>query len=287
MSFVRFDAGLTGLNFLFEESLTMKRLMGLTSLVLALVLVSSGAAQEQQQQRRGFSGGAFAGFSGPGGGPLSLVSNEAVQKELGLNDEQIAGIRKLAEESRAELRGAFGDFGALRNLPEAERAAKMAELRTKMEENAKKINEKVTPKLNELLTEAQRDRLKQLQRQSAGVSALLQAELQETLKLTQEQKDKLAAIMKNAEEKQAELRRKAMEGEAREIFSQMREAREARDKELAGVLTEEQAKQYDALKGKPFDMAQLRRGFGGPGGGGRRPDGEGGQRPRRPESSNQ
>lgn len=256
----------------------MKRLMGLTSLVLALVLISSGAAQEQQQ-RRSFSGGAFASFSGLGGGPLSLVSNEAVQKELGLNDEQIAGIRKLAEESRAELRGAFGDFAALRNLPEAERTAKMAELRTKMEENAKKINEKVAPKLNELLTEAQRDRLKQLQRQSAGVSALLQAELQEALKLTQEQNDKLAAIMKSAEEKQTELRRKAMGGEAREIFSQMREARDARDRELAGVLTEEQTKQYDAMKGKPFDMAQLRRGFGGPGGGG--------QRPRRPESTNQ
>jgi len=263
----------------------MKRLMWLTSLVLALALVSIGTAQEQGRPRGGFGGGTFGG--GLGSGPLTLVSNEAVQKELGLNDEQVAGIRKLAEESRTELRGSFGDFAALRNLPEAERTAKMAELRTKMEENAKKVNEKIAPKLNELLTEAQRDRLKQLQRQSAGISELLQAELQETLKLTQEQKDKLAAIMKSAEEKQAEMRRKAMGGEAREIFSQMREAREARDKELAGVLTDDQAKQYDALKGKPFDTAQLRRGFGGPGGGGRRPEGDGGQRPRRPESSNQ
>jgi hypothetical protein len=56
---------------------------------------------------------------------------------------------------------------------------------------------------------------------------------------------------------------------------------QTRDKDLAAVLTADQTAAFAKLKGKEFDVAQLRRGpgAGGPGGQG---GGRGGNRPQRP-----
>lgn len=51
-----------------------------------------------------------------------------------------------------------------------------------------------------------------------------------------------------------------------ETFEKMRKLNEDRDSQVLAVLTEEQQKEFDELKGEPFDLAKLRpRGFGPPG----------------------
>ncbi len=60
----------------------------------------------------------------------------------------------------------------------------------------------------------------------------------------------------------------------------IRELNQTRDKDLAAVLTADQTAAFAKLKGKEFDVAQLRRGPGGPGGG--QGGGRGGNRPQRP-----
>ena len=60
----------------------------------------------------------------------------------------------------------------------------------------------------------------------------------------------------------------------------MQELTKERDAKINEVLTKAQLETFAKLKGKEFDVAQLRRGFGGPGGGG---GGGAGARPKRPQ----
>ncbi|MBC7819361.1 MAG: Spy/CpxP family protein refolding chaperone [Planctomycetaceae bacterium] len=223
----------------------------------------------------GRPGGFGGGFGGPGGGsPLTIVNNEAVQKELGLKEEQISKLKALGDEVREDMRGAFGGFQGLQDLSQEEREKKMAEMREKSAEALKKVNEKVKPKLAEILDASQRERLQQLTWQAAGAQAYQNADVIAALKLSKEQQDKLAAITKEFGDKQRDLfpRGGAGGGGERLNFEEMRkkmtELNESRDKQLGEVLTADQKSQFEKLKGKEFkDLAALRGGFGGGRGG--------------------
>ncbi len=227
----------------------------------------------------GFGGG---GFGGPGGGgPLTLVNNEAVQKDLALKEDQISKLKTLGESVREEMRSAFtGGFGG-RDQSDEERA----KAREKMAESMKKVNDKFQPKLDEILDASQRDRLKQISLQAAGAQAYQNAEVIAALKITKEQQEKLAAISKEFRDKQGEMFPRGGQGGGgageRPNFEEMRkkmaELNEARDKQLGEVLTADQREQFTKLMGKKFDTAQLGGGFGGgrpgQGGGGANPAG--------------
>ena len=235
------------------------------------VLMSASVAFAQ---RPGGGQGGFGGFGGGGGSsPLTLAANEAVQKELNLSDEQVGDIKSLGEKVREEMQPLFaGGFGG-RDQSEEERT----KAREKMTDGMKKVNDKFQPKLNELLEPAQRDRLKQIQIQAAGAQAYQNAEVVAALKLSKEQQEKLAAVSKEFSDKQRELFPRggfgggggAAGGERpnfEEMQKKMTEMNAARDKQLAEVLTADQKAELEKLKGKTFDVAQLRPRFGGPGG---------------------
>lgn len=221
--------------------------------------------------------------------PFMLVANEAVQKELNLSDEQVGDVKTLGDQLRDEMRSAFsGGFGG-RDQSEEERAKQ----REKFAESMKKVNDKFKPKLDEILEAGQRERLKQIQIQAAGAQAYQDADVVAALKISKEQQDKLAAISKEAGEKQRELFPRGGIGGAgggerpnfEEIRKKMDELNAARDKDLAGVLTDDQKSALEKLKGKPFDLAQLRPAFGGgPGGPGQGGANPGGRPQRRPQS---
>ena len=124
-------------------------------------------------------GGGRGGFGMMGmGGQQSLVAlaaNEAVQKDLGVKEDQVAKLSDLAEEEREARMGAMRDTGfdfqALRDLEPAERQAKMEEFGKKMQEVGKTIDAKFEPKLAEVLEPTQVDRLRQISWQAAGVRA--------------------------------------------------------------------------------------------------------------------
>src|SRR6478735_4825343 len=82
----------------------MRSLLRLTFGV-ALVFCLAASAQAQPGGR-----GGFGGFGG-GGSKLGLLRIEAVQKELGLTEEQIASIKKLSDELRPMGRGGRGGEG--------------------------------------------------------------------------------------------------------------------------------------------------------------------------------
>jgi Spy/CpxP family protein refolding chaperone len=116
-----------------------------------------------------------------------------------------------------------------------------------------------------MLDDKQKARLKELSLQSRGATALEDDEVIAALKITDEQKKKLADIREEGNK----LIEEAMQalrggggggdaGEARRKLGAMR--KELTDKALA-VLTPEQAKQLEKLKGAKFDFPP-QRGFG-------------------------
>ncbi len=257
-----------------------------TRLILSVVALAAATvfATDAQAQRPGGGRGGFGGgFGGPGGGassPLMLVNLEPVQKELGLKEDQVSKLKTIAEQAREARQAAGGNPQDFRQLPEEERRKKFAE----MAEAGRKLNEKFKPKVAEILDAQQNERLQQIVWQSSGAQAYQDPEVIKALSLTKEQQDKLAAVTKEFADKQGELFAGVGGGgsDIQERFAKVRELNEARDKKLADVLSQDQRDQFAKLKGKPFDLAQLRGGFGGGQPSGGRPNATG--RPRRPQS---
>ena len=249
---------------------------GLATLAVLGAMATSAFAQPGGAGGRG-RGGFGGGFGGPQSG-LMLAGNPAIQKELGVTEDQIAKLKKLGDEAREEMQaggGGGGDFAALRDLPEEERRAKMTEMMNKRMEAARKVAEKYKPKLAEVLDAKQVERLNQIALQAAGPGAYSDPDVAKALKLSKEQQDKLATITKEFGEKQRAAFTGGGGGGGEDPRAKMRELNAARDKDLAAVLTDDQKTQLEKLKGKEFDVAALRGGPGGPGAGG--PGGGGGR----------
>lgn len=251
-------------------------------LAVGLVMfLSASLALAQEQGGRGQGGrgpGGRGGFGGPRvGGVLGLLNNPEVQKELALDDATKASVKKVVdaagEEARTEL-GAGGGFAGLRDLPEAERRAKMQEFQAKGVEVQAKVTAKYLPQVKEVLTPAQFERAQQIYWQSSTVQAFADPDLIKALDVTKEQQDKIAAVGKEFTEKQRAL---FSGGRAEGGREKMEELSKERDTKIVEVLTADQKTKFATLKGKEFDVAKLRGGFGGGRGGrpaGGRPEAE-------------
>ncbi len=215
----------------------------------AAVLLVSVVAYGQQRGQGGRRGGGM-GMMGRGMGAAMLLRNEAVQKELGISDEQKTKLQELAEANRPS--GDRPDFG---NMSQEERQKWMEERAKAAEEQLKKVGE--------VLDEKQMARMEEIRIQSLGTGAYMDEAVAKKLDITEEQQEKLRTAQREAFEA---LRDAAGEGERpnREAMAKMQEELQAKAKE---ILTEEQQAKFKELIGKPFDVAQLRGGMGGPGGG--------------------
>jgi hypothetical protein len=224
-------------------------------------------------------GGGRGGFGMGQSSPLQLVGNAAVQKELGMSEDQIAKAKTLGDEAREELTaGGGGGFQGLRDLPEDERRAKMEEMRAKMAETAKKVNDKYKPKLAAVLDAKQMTRLQQIHVQAAGPGAYSDPDVATALGLSKDQQDKIASIQKAFGDKQREMFAAGGGGggggaDREERMAKVRELNDTHNKDLAAVLTADQQTKFASLKGAEFDVSQLRRAPAGGGGAGGRPGG--------------
>jgi hypothetical protein len=230
----------------------------LSALVLGLaVAVLVGPASAQQEGR----GRGRGGFGGQQEQTLfSLVRNEAVQKDIGLTDA--AKVTAVAEEFgtsiRSEMEASGLSFQGLRDLPEAEQAAKRREFATKSAEITKKVTEKLEPKLKEALTAEQLARLGEIKLQASGVAALSDAAVVKELGLSEEQQKKIADLRAEADKARAEMMASARGGgNIQEVMTKVREASAATLTKATDVLDAGQKEKFSALKGKPFDVAQL------------------------------
>ena len=224
------------------------------ALGLSLVAVALIASPVLGQQGRG-RGGLF----GRTQSLVSLAGNEAVQKDIGLSDA--AKVTALATEYREAIQQEMSglDFAGIRDLPEAEQAAKMREFQTKSEAAAKKVNATMEPKLKELLTADQLKRLGEIKIQANGIGSLVDAAVVKELGLSEEQQKKIADIRAEGDKARTELLR----GGNQEAFAKARELAEQTLTKATDLLDAGQKEKLAGLKGKPFDVAQL----GGRGGG--------------------
>ncbi len=197
----------------------------------AAVLLMSLAAYAQDRPRQGGPGQRMG--MGMGGSSAMLLRSEAVQKELGVTEEQVKKIQELAAAGRPQ-RGERPDF---QNMTNEERQKARQEAQERAAEQEKKINE--------ILNEKQQARLKQIRLQVAGPMAIASEELAKELGITEEQQGKFRALRE-------ELRPAPGQGAARGAGG-----REQMTAKVMEILTEDQKAKYKELLGEPFDTAGL------------------------------
>lgn len=214
---------------------------------LTIVLIAMMGASAQAQRPRGAN-------MGRGGMTLmGLLTQESVQKELKLSEEQIKSVKELAEKQR-------DSFGGLSELSREERMAKIQE-RIKANEAA----------LAGAIGAEQMGRLKQISLQVRGSSAFSDPTVVSALSLTDEQKEKIKAIQEEAMKVRGEFDPEKRD----ESRAKIEAARKAAAEKVQGVLTAEQATKWKELIGAPFTGEIRRPEFprGGRRGGGNRPRG--------------
>ncbi len=279
------------------------------ALVFSLVtmLVSAFVQAQPPGEGRGGPGGGRGGFGGGRGGRggfsmdrAMLLGAEPIRTELKIEEAQAATIDAALAAYREERSSApRPDREAIQAMTEEERTAYFEKSQKEREELSKKTDEV----LNALLEPEQAKRLDQISLQmklnSVTVATLKSDDLKSKLSLTEEQVAKLdeaekaatADMMKMFEEMRAARGGPGGQPGAGAGFAAMQErmtAARAKSTEAAlAVLTDEQKKMIDELKGAKFelDMRALmggRGGNGGPPGGGRPRGGDGGGRGRRP-----
>jgi len=246
---------------------------------LALSLVAgAGWAQGQGGGRPGGGRGGFGGpgFGGPGGGGITgLLMIPEVRTELKIDEAQKELLDQVSQEMFAKMRTLFQPpaGGAGNNQPgrfQPPSEATMKQFSALQADQLKKVGE--------ILDAKQMARLKQLGVQRAGTRALAQDDVAAQLKLSADQRARITAAVTGEQEAIRAVFQGFQPGTAptdeqrAEWQKKMTDARAATDAKLLAVLTEPQKTQFKGMQGTPFKFPEFR-GFGGPGGGGRRPGG--------------
>jgi len=229
------------------------------SLYAAVVLLVVAAGTVEAQQPGGGRGRGRGGpggmFGSPAGMRMMLLANEKVQKELELNDEQKADLKKIGDDLRPQGGQNFQD------LSEEERQKLRTEREAKMKEAQAKVDKLLVPQ--------QQERLKQISWQVAGANALSDPEVADKLKLSDKQKDDLKAVQDKAMEEGRALFGAGLSRE--EAQAKGAELRKSSEEKTLAVLTPEQKTEFDKLKGDKFEISPGELFSGGAGGrGGRR-----------------
>jgi hypothetical protein len=247
----------------------LSRVLPWSSIAVLCLVAATAWGQPSGDQPGGRQRGGRGGMMGMmfgGGGTISvtdvggqLLQMESVQKELELVDDQKAKFKEVGDDLRAQ-------FTKLRDLPQAEREAKQAEL-------MKTIHEKIEKAVSEVLLPHQSERLRELALQRLGALALGDPKVQEDLQITADQKNQLKTIQESMQAKQQELRsgftslrnldddarRKAMQ-EMRPKIEAFRTAMDDAGKQALAVLTPAQQESFEKMKGQKFDFPQPTRG---------------------------
>jgi Spy/CpxP family protein refolding chaperone len=217
--------------------------------VLALVLGASfiTAAQAQERSRsgsaRGFSSRSLVG----------LLRSEQVQKEMKLNEEQVAKVNKVVEAITTEMRE---QYSALREIEDRQkRTEKMAELRDE-------FDGKVREQLRDVVPREQMMRLYQIRLQvRAVVESLANTYVARRLEITDDQKEKLAQIDKDMQSARSELyasMRDVSSEQRDKMYEKLRQIGSEADEKALGVLTAEQREAFEEMKGEKTEL-QMRR----------------------------
>jgi hypothetical protein len=220
-----------------------------------VALLASPAFAQQQRQRgqgqgQGQRQGGFGGGMG-GGGLAMLLLNESVQKELKLDEVQVA---KTKDAVSAVQKAHAEDFTKLRDVDQAERPAKQRELN-------KTVSDEILKGCGDILKAEQIKRLNQIELQNAGTAAFTRPEVEKGLSLKDEQKEKIKTISEETTKALRELqpmRGQGGQGGGQGNFAANAEKRAAINKEakekIQGVLTDEQKTAWKDMTGDAFTV---------------------------------
>jgi hypothetical protein len=208
---------------------TMRKL----ALALGAVALLSGPALAQQR----------GGFGMGMGGPLMLIGNEGVQKEIGLDAQQIEKVNAFVEEQREKQRDVFQK---LQDLPQDERREKGRELMTS-------FNAEVQKGLKPILKPEQAKRFEQIRLQTMGIAAFTEPEVRDKLKLNDSQQSTIRELLQSQGEEQREIFQNAQGNfeEARKQLTTMR--KQKMDKAMA-ALTDDQKSTWKDMIGSPYEV---------------------------------
>ena len=256
----------------------------------ATLLAQQPGGQKGQGGQGGGRGGGGGMFCGGFVNRMNLLTVAEVKKELDLADEQVAAIEKLDAElqekypfgggrggqgggkggkggkggngqgaiaapvqwyfvqaQQPDQKGRGGRFGQPQT-PEEQAAQAQTRLERAREERAK---------LAEILLPHQIKRLNEIYIQRAGASALADEQIAQDLGLSDAQKTKVTEIgQQNRDSMMRERFQGGGGGDPQAAQARMEELRKAGDATLLAVLTPEQQKKFEEMKGKPFEMPE-------------------------------
>ena len=223
--------------------------MKLNKLAVIVVLAAVACSAMAQGGGGGRRGGGQRGGGNPYA-PMTLVRNEAVQKELNITEDQKTKITDLQASLRTKSQEARTAAGTDRQA---------------QQEAMTKVNADAAKALNEILTADQQKRLRELQIQWSGVGLIAtDKELQSALSITDDQLTKI----KDLQTRQQAANREAQQS-ANGDRAAITEARQKNEKilvdEINKVLTDAQKAKLAELGGKLLEKPApaARRGGGG------------------------
>jgi hypothetical protein len=182
-------------------------------------------------------------------GILGLLQRQEVQKELKLDEDQIAKVSEAAQELNKHRRDTAAEF---RGLQGEERRKKASEIREKITKKTEEVNKKV----RDALKPEQSQRLEQIALQVQGMRALRTKEIIKQLKITKEQQAKIDEVQSSIAGKRQKVFQDVRNGniERTKVRDKLQELVKQTDEETLKVLTEAQRTQFDKMKGKKFEL---------------------------------
>ncbi len=186
--------------------------------------------------------------------PLELFQNPQIKQELGISEEQATKIKAIGDQFRTDARALVAGLN-LEQLEPTERDKKLNEIKDEME---KEIGE-ARNEVSEVLTPEQLKRFKEITLQIYGFGILSYENFVEELKLTPEQQAQLKKLRDDTwSNMRVNLKVPEQGADSKQLIATNRKRmdqilQDSNAKALA-VLTPEQQKLVDTLKGAKFDF---------------------------------
>jgi len=205
---------------------------------LAFGLVAALSSSAMAQGGRG-------GFGMGQGGPVFLLSNASVQKELKLDTAQVEKVTELGTKTREKMAGLREQLTDLQGQ----------ERMTKQQELMKPINEEAMKTAATILKPEQVKRLTQIELQQRGAMALSDPAIAKKLDITDEQTAKVKKILADQQSEMGEIRQAAGNDFA-SMMPKITALRKETNTKVMALMTEDQKKTWKEMTGEPFEIVQ-------------------------------
>ncbi len=204
----------------------------------------------------------FAALSAGGMIPLPrgfFIRRPEVRQDLQVTDRQMRQFEEIAKYENAAAQKLIQSVQAQAAQLREASPEQQQKLTTQIQTQSKQLRADIEQRIDAVLTDEQRERLDQIMLQSRGPYAFSDASLLEKLKLNESQRKSIKALFETHQQRgsalMAELREKKVE--RAEAERRRRDLKQQLVNAIADVLTEEQARNFEQMKGKQLSSQPL------------------------------